>query len=499
MKTLVFLLAATSLLILNTMAVPPSPSPICHVTGVINSVEFMEVYDNPCLQDDSCPTDVQLHTPARYKLIVSIIEASYVSGETGISCESLYPAGSKEIFIHEEDVVEDSLLRENLKIEGNVSRFWYRRFTTYTLSEAPEYQLSSTLRLLNILGEFLKLEFMIDICQSNLDCDEGEYCVHERCRDVPVFCGDDYCDPGENCDNCLSDCACPERSECINATCVKNIECGDGYCENSEVENWFNCGSDCPLKPLGAPCDSDEDCTENLNCTRRLCMSNESVCGDGVCNDRYSECPEDCCGNGFCRSREECPEDCGVCGDGECTHEEDSNNCEEDCCHRGWLPKERCSENVLQKKYQTRNCEVIWRDYEICARTCEKETCRGIGSIELEYVFLKADLKFSDINRYDRQKEEGMGTYYGASYSNKEGDVFELRIWDIGVTNDVYWISFTIETPYNADWYQRRWYRLWDERGSNVVKVCAWQNNDNTICYRPILVTLEDVYYSEAV
>jgi len=42
-------------------------------------------------------------------------------------------------------------------------------------------------------------------CSASIEC-LGGYCVHNICRSTSTFCGDAYCDVGESCFNCVSDC-----------------------------------------------------------------------------------------------------------------------------------------------------------------------------------------------------------------------------------------------------------------------------------------------------
>jgi len=86
--------------------------------------------------------------------------------------------------------------------------------------------------------------------------------------------------------------------------------CGNGICEDTQLETPDNC---------------PEDCT---------------ICGDAVCEglEDKDSCPDDCviCGDGYCDPEEYSPTDCScvvdciVCGDGICdtAHEEE---CPEDC------------------------------------------------------------------------------------------------------------------------------------------------------------------------
>ncbi len=46
-------------------------------------------------------------------------------------------------------------------------------------------------------------------CTRNEECSSG-YCVHSICRSTAIYCGDGYCDSGEDCSSCPSDCGvCP--------------------------------------------------------------------------------------------------------------------------------------------------------------------------------------------------------------------------------------------------------------------------------------------------
>jgi len=50
-------------------------------------------------------------------------------------------------------------------------------------------------------------------CTANIQC-SGGYCVHGICRSTSTYCGDAYCDAGESCFSCVSDCGiCPGGGE----------------------------------------------------------------------------------------------------------------------------------------------------------------------------------------------------------------------------------------------------------------------------------------------
>lgn len=162
------------------------------------------------------------------------------------------------------------------------------------------------------------------------DCAEHEACVEGACAYVP-WCGDGACDPdedciscepdcgpccgnglcqeelGENCESCVSDCACPScGQECVQANCLFTAcdgrQCGDDGCQGS-------CG----------------DCGEHEACQDGTCVP-VSWCGNGVCDadEDCHTCQQDCgtcCGNGVCEplfdeNCQYCPTDC-ACGCGE--------------------------------------------------------------------------------------------------------------------------------------------------------------------------------------
>jgi len=56
-------------------------------------------------------------------------------------------------------------------------------------------------------------------CPSDNACLTG-YCVHGICRGASTFCGDGYCDTGEDCSSCGDDCACASGYYCSSGECV---------------------------------------------------------------------------------------------------------------------------------------------------------------------------------------------------------------------------------------------------------------------------------------
>lgn len=113
--------------------VPPPPTPNCYIKGTIQEVEFIEAHDHPCLQNPPCPTDVELHSPDRYYLTISIQEVSHRSGDTSYyTCEDMYPLNSeKKIFLDKENVNEGDSFEKNQEIEGEVEGlFGYLKYYT---------------------------------------------------------------------------------------------------------------------------------------------------------------------------------------------------------------------------------------------------------------------------------------------------------------------------------------------------------------------------------
>ena len=82
--------------------------------------------------------------------------------------------------------------------------------STYNLTTGSEGNLSFTIYLSSeheIKVETLRADG--SSCTLASQC-SGGYCVHNICRSTSFFCGDGYCDSGESCDICVSDCGiCP--------------------------------------------------------------------------------------------------------------------------------------------------------------------------------------------------------------------------------------------------------------------------------------------------
>jgi hypothetical protein len=84
-------------------------------------------------------------------------------------------------------------------------------------------------------------------CNSNSNCSSG-YCVHSICRPSSPYCGDGYCDTGENCANSVDDCKCPPYQLCnayVGVCFTPSSEGVGSYTppcqENWTCTNWSEC------------------------------------------------------------------------------------------------------------------------------------------------------------------------------------------------------------------------------------------------------------------
>ena len=120
----------------------PAPTPVSYISGVIKSVEFKDAYDEACLNEPyGCPTDMELHHPARYFFDVSINSVSHVSGDTSFTCQNMYSVGKvQKIFINKDKVKPGDTFSVNQKIDGIVRSFWGASFDSYTLGTITQPQ-----------------------------------------------------------------------------------------------------------------------------------------------------------------------------------------------------------------------------------------------------------------------------------------------------------------------------------------------------------------------
>jgi len=107
-------------------------------------------------------------------------------------------------------------------------------------------------------------------------------------------CGDDICDPGEDCQSCMSDC-----------DQVSGAFCGNGLCEAGDGEDCVTCAEDCAGKAKGPFCcgnggknpigcgvdasdDTESNCNNDCGTPPPACVPTETTevtCDDGQDND----------------------------------------------------------------------------------------------------------------------------------------------------------------------------------------------------------------------
>ena len=127
---------------------------------------------------------------------------------------------------------------------------------------------------------------------------------------------------------------------CVGVECDDGDICTDDLCDPLTGE--------CSFPANGAPCDDGEACTVGDTCTGGECIPGEvdkiclGACGDGKCvfTETSEECPVDCgwCGDEVCGIAENgpdggsCPQDClAACGDDKCQGGESAQFCPMDC------------------------------------------------------------------------------------------------------------------------------------------------------------------------
>jgi serine protease AprX len=179
-------------------------------------------------------------------------------------------------------------------------------------------------------------------CSSDSSCYSG-YCVHGTCRPTDPYCGDDYCDSGENYDSCSWDCDpqlghadycdwkgncahgeydCDSNDECASGlVCVGSFWTGDKGCCNSN-EDWDTSSHKCKAKN-GESCTQDGQCYSG-HCVHNVCRPTDPYYGDGYCDtDKWETCsnsPQDCkkCDLAHCITGVECQG--GHCVHNKCWH-----------------------------------------------------------------------------------------------------------------------------------------------------------------------------------
>ena len=168
-------------------------------------------------------------------------------------------------------------------------------------------------------------------CNWKWDLDCVARCI-ECGSCLETSCGNQLCEPGENCGSCPGDCPCQSGLDCVDQSCTDcstecaTTECGEGMC-----------GGDCGDCEAESPWCHAGKCWEQCkpNC-------NQMECGDDGCGGSCGECPAmQVCSDGACVCKptcegvicgaDSCGGSCGSCPDGTACLGGDCIECEPDC------------------------------------------------------------------------------------------------------------------------------------------------------------------------
>ncbi|MHC4429317.1 MAG: multicopper oxidase domain-containing protein, partial [Planctomycetota bacterium] len=175
-----------------------------------------------------------------------------------------------------------------------------------------------------------------------LDHEDHEMMRQMQTTNEPENCVlNGVCDPGEDCVNCLADCA-----------QVSGALCGNGLCEAGDGENCVTCAGDCAGKQQGAVgnqfcCGFDDGQ-----------VTNPIACGDDVNDDRCIDAGD----NLFCRVAARVS---ACCGDKLCEGQETGTSCAVDCDP---VP---CGDRVLEPPEECDDGNIVPGDG--CSPACEIE------------------------------------------------------------------------------------------------------------------------------
>lgn len=147
------------------------------------------------------------------QIFIQITSASTITLGTGVNITN----GS---------IIKLAGLNCSITVAGNYSVTKFEVYSDYFLIYAPltapiyvslPYNYNSITKVINITctantTQNLYINWNIPDGYSCLTDDQcsGGYCVHSTCRSGPTYCGDGYCDSGESCTFCPTDCGqCP--------------------------------------------------------------------------------------------------------------------------------------------------------------------------------------------------------------------------------------------------------------------------------------------------
>ncbi len=201
-----------------------------------------------------------------------------------------------------------------------------------------------------------------DVCTLDEKCQDGACVFTPLDCDDGVACTDDTCSPSEGCQHAFNSAVVEtDGNPCTQDTCNE----GTVVCK--------------PL-PDNELCDDFDPCSLQDHCVGGHCLSfahdyvncPDTTCGDLICKfpDSADNCPEDCgsCGDGTCSKSENgpnggsCPNDClPACGNGKCEGGEDFNWCLVDCGS--------CGDKFCGKNENHKNCAGD------CPATCGNGEC----------------------------------------------------------------------------------------------------------------------------
>ncbi len=128
-------------------------------------------------------------------------------------------------------------------------------------------------------------------------CGDGKCSKDEDgiCKLDCQWCGDEYCQTGEDCSSCSQDCG----------KCNSGSYCGDGICTPKKCSS--GCRRDCSYSECeNGICESEK----GENCVN---SPNDCKCPNGYCNSQTKQCVYQSCGDGICQNYEtylNCPNDC---------------------------------------------------------------------------------------------------------------------------------------------------------------------------------------------
>ena len=214
-------------------------------------------------------------------------------------------------------------------------------------------------------------------CQSGDYCDEGSNICKPDSGSQGGFCGDYDCRPheGENCGSCEQDCGCGADHECTSAGICEPVgtapECGDNKCDPGE-----DCSCiDCPC--LGGQHCEDGQCVDDQQSGGeggpsgyKCCQSTEDkdACRvelDQACPGMYQDLPDEwvdpntpanCISPGpgmtdppLCDTSSGGDQTGGNCGDGTCDPEDEESCCKDCGCPDGHHCKEDTGECLMDE------------------------------------------------------------------------------------------------------------------------------------------------------